>query len=152
MSYGFKILVKLGVRKKNSKSKHVGRFLIFQTKLQVLSWFFLFLSKKRQFFEIFLKVPSLARFVPKPLKVLVNDEMMIRFWSFIFLETYICYRVYLNLNCYIGKKVQKIFLMGLKIWWSWGSGFFFFKITAGRTVFKFSCKTLGFELVFSLFV
>ena len=28
---------------------------------------------------------------------------------------------------------------------------FFFKITAGRTVFNFSCQTSGFELVFSLF-
>ena len=30
-----------------------GRFLIFHAKLHVLSWFFLFLSKKRQLFEIF---------------------------------------------------------------------------------------------------
>ena len=44
-----------------------------------------------------------------------RDEL-IRFWSFIFPETYICYRGCLNLNCYIGKKVQKNFLMGLKIW------------------------------------
>ena len=49
------------------------------------------------------------------------------FWSFIFPETYICYRGYFNLNFYIGKKVQKNFLMGLKIWWSWGSGIFFFQ-------------------------
>ena len=61
-----------------------------------------------------LKVPALARSVQKPL--IVNDEMMIRFWSFIFPETYICYRGYFHLNFYIGKKVQKIFLMGLKIW------------------------------------
>ena len=27
----------------------------------------------------------------------------------------------------MGKKVRKNFLMGLKIWWSWGSGFFFSK-------------------------
>ena len=47
---------------------------------------------------------------------------VIRFWSFDFYETFICYRGCLNLNCYIGKKVQKNFLMGLKIWWSWGSG------------------------------
>ena len=44
------------------------------------------------------------------------------FWVFDLYETFICYRGCLNLNCYIGKKVQKIFLMGLKIWWSWGSG------------------------------
>ena len=30
-------------------------------------WFMLFLRKKTQFFEFFLKVPSLARSVPKPL-------------------------------------------------------------------------------------
>ena len=29
--------------------------------------------------------------------------------------------------------------------------FFFFKITAGKTVFNFSCKTSGFDLVFALF-
>ena len=71
-----------------------------------------------------------------------NDEMMkwwmkwSKFWVFDFYETFICYRGVLRLNCYIGKKVQKNFLMGLKIWWSWGSGIFFFKITAGRTVFR----------------
>ena len=43
-------------------------------------------------------------------------ELLIRFWYFIFPETYICYRRYFNLNFYIGKKVQKNFLMGLKIW------------------------------------
>ena len=47
--------------------------------------------------------------------------------SFYFFWTFICYRECLNLNCYISKKVQKIFLMGLKIWWSWGSRFFFSK-------------------------
>ena len=52
---------------------------------------------------------------------------MIRFGSFYFYETFICYRGCLNLNCYIGKKVQKNFLMGLKIWWSWGSRIFFSK-------------------------
>ena len=31
------------------------------------------------------------------------------------------------LNCYIGKKLQKNFLIGLKIWWSWGSRIFFSK-------------------------
>ena len=41
-SYGFKNLVKLGVRKKNTQQ--VGRFLIFYAKLQVLPWFLLFLS------------------------------------------------------------------------------------------------------------
>ena len=46
---------------------------------------------------------------------------MIHFWSFIFRESYIYYRGYLKLNFYIAKKVQKNFLMGLKIWGSWGS-------------------------------
>ena len=44
-----------------------------------------------------------------------------KFWVFDFYETFICYRGVLRLNWYIGKKVQKNFLMGLKIWWSWGS-------------------------------
>ena len=39
---------------------------------------------------------------------------VILFWSFDFPETFICYRGYFNLNCNIGKKVQKNFLMGLK--------------------------------------
>ena len=42
------------------------------------------------------------------------------FWSFIFPETYICYRGYFNLNFYIGKKVLKIFPKGLNIWRSQG--------------------------------
>ena len=66
-SYGFKNFEKLEVQIFFSKSQQVGRFLIFQSKLHVLSWFFLFLRKNRQFFEISLKVPSLARSVPKPL-------------------------------------------------------------------------------------
>ena len=49
------------------------------------------------------------------------------FWVFKISGTFICFRRCLNLNCYIGKKVQKNFLMGLKIWWSWGSRFFFSK-------------------------
>ena len=49
------------------------------------------------------------------------------FWSCIFFLTFICFRGVLNLNWYMGKKVQKNFLMGLKIWWSWGSRFFFSK-------------------------
>ena len=40
---------------------------------------------------------------------------MMTFWVFDFSETYICYRGCSNLNCYIGKKVQKNFLMGLKM-------------------------------------
>ena len=42
-------------------------------------------------------------------------------------------------------------LMGFKILRNWRLGFFFFKITVGRTVLNFSCKTSGFGLVFSLF-
>ena len=67
------------------------------------------------------------------------SKKMTIFWSFIFLETYICYRGYFNLNYYIGKKVQKNFLMGLKIWWSWGSGYSKIKIPIGRTVLCFLC-------------
>ena len=78
--------------------------------------------------------------------IVVNDEMMkwwneSKFWVFDPDETFICYRGCLNLSCYMGKKVHENFLMGLKIWWSWGSRFFFFKIPIGRTVFNFSCKT-----------
>ena len=43
-------------------------------------------------------------------------KMMIHFWVFDPDETFICYRECPNLKCYIGKKVQKNFLMGLKIW------------------------------------
>ena len=59
-----------------------------------------------------------------------DDEMMMMmtFWVFDFYETFICYRGVLKLNFYIGKKVQKKFLMGLKIWWSWGSVIFFSKL------------------------
>ena len=49
------------------------------------------------------------------------------FWVFDPDETFICYRGCLNLSCYMGKKVHENFLMGLKIWWSWGSRFFFSK-------------------------
>ena len=47
-----------------------------------------------------------------------DDEMMMmsQFWVFDPDETFICYRGCLNLRCYISKKVQKNFLMGLKIW------------------------------------
>ena len=72
--------------------------------------------------------------------IVVNDEMMkwwneSKFWVFDPDETFICYRGCLNLNCYICKKVHKFFLMGLKFWWSWGSGNFFFKIKPGRMIF-----------------
>ena len=88
-----------------------------------------------------LKVPSLARSVPKPLLIELREagghqpgtyeplfnlrcrppthcEMneMSKFWVFEIYETFICYRRCLNLSCYISKKVQKNFLMGLKIW------------------------------------
>ena len=45
-----------------------------------------------------------------------DDDEMMTFWVFDFYETFICYRGSFKLNCYIGKKVQKNFLMGLKIW------------------------------------
>ena len=73
------------------------------------------------------KVPTLRRFLPKPLKVPSlarsyemndddDDEMMMTFWVFDFYETFICYRGYFKLNFYISKKMQKDFLMVLKIW------------------------------------
>ena len=46
----------------------------------------------------------------------MNDEMMMMmmmmmtFWVFDFYETFICYRNYLKLNCYTGKKCRKNFL------------------------------------------
>ena len=45
-----------------------------------------------------------------------SESEVKRFLSFDFYETFICFRGVLNLNCYIGKKVQKNFLMGLKVW------------------------------------
>ena len=88
-------------------------------------------------------MPSLARSVPKPFKVGQEGKVFVprdsltlrcrpptqlvvkvkkvksevkRFLSFYLYETFICYRGCLDLNFYIGKKVQKNFLMGLKIW------------------------------------
>ena len=49
-SYGFKSLVKLGVWNKISKSQQVGGFFKFDTKLQILRRFLLFLSKKTTIF------------------------------------------------------------------------------------------------------
>ena len=40
---------------------------------------------------------------------------MITFWVLYFYETFVCYRGCLNLNCCMGKKVQKNVLMGIKI-------------------------------------
>ena len=40
--------------------------------------------------------------------------MMIHFWVLYFYETFICFREVLNLNCCIGKKMQKNILMDLK--------------------------------------
>ena len=141
-----------------------------------------------------LKVPSLERSVPKPLKVhslarsvpkpwvgeaetgeaggrqtchyhrcrpptswlwsdvkwsewVKSDDAF--FFGPLFFMKLLCYKRYFNLNCYIGKKVHENFHIGLKIWWSSGSGRKI-KIKAGRTVFNFSCKTSGFELVFAL--
>ena len=110
-----------------------------------------FIRKVKRKCEVKWKKCLLERSVPKPLLIVPrcewwwwwNDEMMkwSKSWVFDFYETFICYRGYFKWNFYIRKKVQKNFLMGLKIWWSWGSGFFFFKITAGRTIFGFSSKT-----------
>ena len=46
----------------------------------------------------------------------VSEVSESNFWVFKISGTFICYRGCLNLNCYIGKKVQKNFLMSLKIW------------------------------------
>ena len=62
-SYGFKNFEKLEVHIFFSKSQQVERFLIFHAKLQVLSWFFLFLSKKREFFKFGTKLQVLLRFL-----------------------------------------------------------------------------------------
>ena len=50
------------------------------------------------------------------LRNILRDIRDFRFWFFIFPETYICFRSHFNADCNIGKKVQKNFLMGLKIW------------------------------------
>ena len=71
------------------------------------------------------------------------------FWFFIFLETYICYRKYFDLNFHIGNKVQEKFSYGSKNLVKLGVRKK--KHTAGRTVFNFLCKTSGFALVFALF-
>ena len=47
--------------------------------------------------------------------------------SLYFYETEICYRVCIYFTCYIVTVVQNNSLMGFKIWWSWGSRFFFSK-------------------------
>ena len=103
-------------------------------------------------------MPSLARSVPKPLMgeagghqpvgtSLIHCEKWVSDWGesnflvLYFFKTFICYRACHNLYCYMGKKVHENFLMGLKIWWSWGSRFFFFKIPYCRTIFGFSSKT-----------
>ena len=64
----------------------------------------------------------------------VSEVKWSHFLVLYFFETFIFFRGVLNLNCYISKKVQKNFVMGLKSWWSWGS----------RIFFIFSCKTSGF--------
>ena len=108
-----------------------------------------------------LKVPCLARYVPKPLSLWMkwwwNDEMMMmmmmkwwwwwnddddesKFWVFDPDETFIWYRGCFNLNFHMGKNVQKNFLMGLKIWWSWGSGKKFSKSRQVRWFFDFHPK------------
>ena len=58
---------------------------------------------------------------------MMNDEWWSKFWVFDLDKTFICYSGCLNLNCYMSKKVHENFLMGLKVWWSWGSRFFFSK-------------------------
>ena len=61
------------------------------------------------------------------------------FWVFDLYETFICLRAYLEQKPNRGKNVQKNFLMGLKLWWSWGSRFFFSKS-------QYSVRFLDFHL------
>ena len=70
------------------------------------------------------------------------------FWSFIFPETYICYRVYFNLSCYLGKKVQKNFSFGLKNLVKLGAGIINSKISrVGRSCFfRLKLQVLGWFL------
>ena len=44
------------------------------------------------------------------------------FLGLLIYETFIYFRRVFYLNCFMGKKVQKNFRMGLKIWWSQGWG------------------------------
>ena len=46
----------------------------------------------------------------------VREVSESNFWDFKISGTFICYKRCLNLSCYISKKVQKNFLMGLKFW------------------------------------
>ena len=73
---------------------------------------------------------------PTPLVVKWVSEWVITFWVLYFFGTFICFRVVLNLNCYMVKKVQKNFLMGFKIWWTWGWEKKI-KITMSKTIFNF---------------
>merc|ERR1711973_570596 len=80
-----------------------------------------------------------------------NDDDESKFWVFDFYETFICYGGCLNLNCYISKKVQKKFSYGFKNLVKLGVEIINFKITIGRTVFNFSCKTSVFARLGALF-
>ena len=99
--------------------------------------------------NFFFKIPCCRTFLKFSIKTSVFFFRLKRipfFFDYEIFETLICFRGVFNLNCYISKKVQKKFLMGLKIWGSWGSrSFFFFRIPIGRTVFSFSCKTSSFK-------
>ena len=149
--YWFKNLVKMGVKIIDFKIK-IGRTVLqFSCKTSVF-WRAgcSFWVKKRQFVDIFEKTrregsrwapgaipvcpPSFTpRYRPPTQLVVKKSEVSewvkwvkwSNFWVFKNSGSFICYRGCLNLNCYIGKKVQKSFLMGLKNWWSWGSRFFF---------------------------
>ena len=65
---------------------------------------------------------------------------MMIFWIFDFYKTFKCYWGYFNLNFYIGKKVQKNFIMGLKFGEVEGQDFFFSKSQKGGRFLDFRPK------------
>ena len=72
------------------------------------------------------------------------------FFLFKFFHNKMIYSSYITMYIYKRNPCRTKVLWVLKFG-EVGGRDFFFKITAGRTVFNFSCKTSCFELVFSLF-
>ena len=73
-------------------------------KLSIMRW-----ANMKKFKELFLE-HFIIIIIP------INKSRSIRSYLTMDDETFIFYRVCLNLSCYISKKVQKNSLMGLKIW------------------------------------
>ena len=61
------------------------------------------------------------------------------------------YTLGIGVYVYILKSVQNNFVMGFKIWRSWGSGYSNSKFTICTTIFVFSPKTTFFERLGALF-